>query len=237
MNTNEMKSNFKMSYAELSGLSKQKANTILRDIEVFERLGISADQIMAFKLRVEEFDTKQIDEEYRGEVTTATQSKNEIAEQVIQHIRELSLIVRKHFGKNSGIYLSLKIKELSTVNDLNLFRKANKVCRILRTLDSEFINPFEPVMVELETLSGNFTQSIEYKEQKVEERDIATHARIEEANSIYNEVSYYCNLGQVIWAERNEAKYNDYLIYGSSKSPDNSPPDNGGEGGIEQPNG
>ncbi|MCX6153292.1 MAG: hypothetical protein NT007_03945 [Candidatus Kapabacteria bacterium] len=49
-----------------------------------------------------------------------------------------------------------------------------------------------------------------------ETRDIKAVERIEKGNELYALVSRYCEIGKYIWEDVNEAKYNDYVIYGSS---------------------
>ncbi|MCX6154618.1 MAG: hypothetical protein NT007_10695 [Candidatus Kapabacteria bacterium] len=49
-----------------------------------------------------------------------------------------------------------------------------------------------------------------------ETRDIKTVERIEKGNEIYALVSRYCEIGKYIWEDVNEAKYNDYVIYGGT---------------------
>ncbi len=232
------KTNFSMSYADLSGISKQKVNTVIRDIAEFERFGITAEQVNAFRAKVEDFDNTQIDQEFRGVIVAATVQKNELANQVRHLIRETSVFIKQHYGLQSSAYQTLEIKELSQLSDTKLFRRANSVIRVARLVAGELPTGIETAVNELETVNNSFSNSIENKNSLVEQRDIATHGRISLANSIYKELMEYCEIGQVVWAETHEAKYNDYVIYGSSSAsspPENS--DNGDEGDEELPNG
>ena len=52
---------------------------------------------------------------------------------------------------------------------------------------------------------------------------IATEKRVEELNALYALVIKYAGIGQDIFYEENEAKYNDYVIY---DTPSGLPPEN-----------
>ena len=47
----------------------------------------------------------------------------------------------------------------------------------------------------------------------ISDRDMATENRVENLNYLYSLVSKYAGIGQDIFYEVNEAKYNDYVIY------------------------
>ncbi len=206
--------NFNMSYAELSGICKQKANTIMRDIAEFDRFNITAEQIIAFKESVNNFDDLQIDQELLGVVTAATSEKDELANKVRGKIKELSLFIKQYFGIKSNVYQNLRIKELSRMNDLQLHRSANSVVRTARFIDNSSSDAIEIIISEIEIANNLFDNAIENKAIMIEKRNIATHKRIVFANKIYDELINYCEIGRVIWGETHEAKYNDYVIYG-----------------------
>ena len=47
----------------------------------------------------------------------------------------------------------------------------------------------------------------------ISDRDLATESRIETLNTLYALLMKYASIGQDIFYELNEAKYNDYVIY------------------------
>jgi len=237
MYSKESKVNFSMSYAELSGVSKQRANTILRDIAEFENYGISEAEILAFKAKVAGFDSMRIDEDYRGLVMQATQDKDELADRIRGKVRELATFIRRTYSTKSGAYARLKLGNIAKLNDLKLYRTVNSFCYVSRSLELELTANIADRLSILEDLNMQFNALIEEKSRRIEERDIATLNRVLLANEIYNQFSEYSRIGQVIWAESNEAKYNDYVIYGSSKKQDSSPPENADEGEGDLPNG
>jgi len=240
MYSKELKTNFNMAYADLSALSKQQVNTIMRDITEFENYGISAAEIQAFRTKVEELDNMRIDEDYRGLVMEATQSKDALAKPIKSSVREIAFFVKQTYDVQSGSYARLNIGEIGKLSDFKLFRTARSFCRVVRSMNLPLTDAIENKLSELESNYEQFSELINEKDKRVEERDVATLNRVLLANEIYNKFSNYSQLGQVIWAERNEAKYNDYVIYGSSKKKDSSPPENAdgsADGSEELPNG
>ena len=100
----------------------------------------------------------------------------------------LRLMVKNHVAQVIG--------NIPLPNDIA--EQVRKLVRELSIFDAEVLSKIEPAVVELETLNSDFNQSIEAKNQCIEERDMATHKRILTANNIFDEVSYYSQLGQVI---------------------------------------
>ncbi len=148
-----------MSYANLSGISKGQCNTIMRDIVEFERFGITAETVAAFRSQVEVLDNTPKDEELRGVVITLTAVKNEQAEQVKTLIREIALFVKQVYKQNSGVYSALDIYDLSKKTDNDLHRSAISVVRTMRTMANDFEPEVQNVANELETVNLNWHKS------------------------------------------------------------------------------
>ena len=221
MYLNERKTKFNMSYAKLSGISHLQCDTILRDIVEFERYGISATEVEAFRSQVEAFDHTPIDEELSGIVIDLTIAKNELAEEAKTLIREVARFVKQVYNKQTGTYRCMKITKMDNYPDMELYRTAENVVRFARLIAEELNPNTQEVANQLEIVANKFKNKIKAKDFSVQDRDIATEIRIKTANNIYSKLVKFAELGAGIWAERSEAKYNDYIIYGS---PANKPP-------------
>jgi len=238
MYSTEKKTNFKISYAELSMLSHQSYDTIMRDITEFEHFGISSNEVEALKSQAEELDNTPKDEELQGVVMDITISKNEIAEQVRMLIRKSTTFIKLVYNPSTGVYKSLDVESLSRKNDYELYNTAFGVVRISRLKADDFSPNLQDVATELEAAANQLLQKKKERHFAIQNRDIATQARVELANSLYSKLSKLTSLGREIWIEQDEAKYNDYVIYGSSqKKPDNSPPNSEDQDQEELPNG
>ncbi len=205
--------NFNMGYADLSAICRQKTNTIMRDIAEFERFNIFAEQVQEFRSLAIDFDNTPTDQEFLGVVTASTLSKDELANSVRGKIKELSIFIKQYFGIKSNVYQSLQIKDLSRLNDLSLYRLANSVVRLAKTIDNSSAVAIASIVAETETNNTLFDKAIEEKAILIEERNIATHYRVIFANKLYEQLMDYCEIGRLIWIETHEAKYNDYVIY------------------------
>ncbi|MBD8081302.1 hypothetical protein [Chryseobacterium caseinilyticum] len=64
--------------------------------------------------------------------------------------------------------------------------------------------------------------AIDAQAKSVSDRDLATEDRIEALNRLYRLVTKYAGIGQDVFYETDEAKYNDYIIY---NTPDGLPQD------------
>ncbi len=215
----ERKTNFNMSYAKLSILSYQSCDIIMRDIAEFERFGITNSKVTAFQSQVEAFDNTPQDEELQGVVTDITIAKNKLVEQSKTLIREASLFIKLVYPKDTGVYKSLKISNFNKKSNYELYRMSFGVVRIAR-LKADSLSPeLQAVIDELESVNNQLRVQLKEQHFAIQNRDLATHERIELANSIYTQLSLFYSIGQGVWAERNEAKFNDYVIYGSSSTP------------------
>ncbi len=236
---NERKTNFNMSYAKLSILSYQSCDTIMRDIAEFERFGISSSKVTAFQSQVEALDNTPQDEELQGIVTDITLAKNKLVEQAKTLIREATLFIKLVYPKNTGVYNSLKLTNFSQKSNYELYRMSFGIVRIAR-LKADSLSPeLQTVADELESVSNQLRDKLKEQYFAMQNRDLATQERVELANSIYKQLSMFYTIGQGVWLERNEAKYNDYIIYGSSSAPpqnSNTSEEQGDEGGEELPN-
>ena len=67
--------------------------------------------------------------------------------------------------------------------------------------------------------------AIDAQAKGISDRDLATEDRIEALNKLYQLLTKYAGIGQDIFYETDEAKYNDYLIYDTLDGlPDDSTP-------------
>ena len=77
---------------------------------------------------------------------------------------------------------------------------------------------------QITTEGGALDNALDALAKGISDRDIATESRIETLNTLYNLLSKYAGIGQDIFYETNEAKYNDYVIYNTpSGMPEEAP--------------
>jgi len=239
MSKNELTPKFSMSYADLSAISKQKVDTMLRDIVEFEALGIDQGEVNEFFEEVRSLDQLKTDDFFRGEVTDAVIVRNELRMKIEHEIRVFVALVKRVYKPSSPIFTKMRVGRLSQLNNNQLFRTGeslhSSLVSVLPELAECGINA--EMLDSFYALLQDYSQKITAVNNAINERNSFTNKRIELANSIYKKLMIYCQIGQVIWEDSNEALYNDYFVASSSyKTPDNAPPESS-EGGNELPNG
>ncbi|MFT6147486.1 MAG: hypothetical protein ACJAUH_000163 [Saprospiraceae bacterium] len=61
-----------------------------------------------------------------------------------------------------------------------------------------------------------FENSIHIQKDKVSDRDIMVERRTELGNNLYEELIVLCNIGKDIWIDKDNVKYEQYVIYESN---------------------
>jgi hypothetical protein len=207
--------NFSISFAVFPRFAHQKVNFLKRDIEHFIKYGYSIEEADALKLKIDAFADIPTDEEFEGTLMIATEKKNKESGVIQNHIREMMLSVGNKFGKDSAHYKRFRASALSGLTDEKLVRTAKRVGRVA-TLSLDVLAPSGLSVTDVEALEQlieKFEKSLVMQDDAISEREIGTLVRIDESNAIYEKIARFCETGKGIWKNRNEAKYNDYIIY------------------------
>jgi len=69
---------------------------------------------------------------------------------------------------------------------------------------------------EIDATSSILDDAIDEQRQIMSVREAKTFEREETANEIYSLIAEVCEVGKKIWDGKNQAHYNDYVIYGST---------------------
>ena len=166
------------------------------------------------------------DEELQGDVSIATETKDATAETVKTAIRDIMVRAKTGFGEHSAKYRKFGTKGMDEMNDFELHRCAERVARVadifLTLLSPKGLK--QDMIDDLIAITAQFYQELIVKEDTVADRDIATEERITLANSLYTRLVEVCEYGKTYWADKSEAKYNDYVIY---NTPDGKAPAEG----------
>lgn len=215
----EVKRDYSMSDAELIQTSDILAVNVTRDMTDFGTRGVDASTVTNLETLTSTFVACPMDSELLGDVMVATEAKDALKDQLIASIRSIRNMAEIKF-KNSGKYASFGFKDMNRMPDRELMLLGRKVARLgtkfLADLASEGLTA--PKITALTNLAIAFDDSLEDQQDAIETRDLATQDRIEKGNILYAEVVRLCSIGQTLYFDTNPAKYNDYIIYGSSGS-------------------
>lgn len=211
---------FSFSYNELISLSKNLCVVLTRDLTDLSIFGLTADLIEDLSDLTSAFENSRTDIEYEGDVMIKTDAKNAFAEQVLEQIRFMSVRVDAAFGSNSIVYDTFRFSDINILPDNDLLETLKRIIRMAKQYTSELL-PFgvtPALLIELEELFDNFSNAMVEQESAIDIRRLATSARIESANQIYELISNYSGFGKKFYSKSNPAKYEDYIIYTPSPS-------------------
>jgi hypothetical protein len=208
---------------------RSKLSFVRRDIAEFEKYGTTEDDVADTEAMASEWEQIKTDEELVGDHIQATQDKDELADKVRVDIRSIMTRVAKKFGEESAKYRKFGVSDLSHLEGGDLSYVALRVVRVakeyLTQLESTGLT--QAMITSLETEVKNYNSKLGVQEDAESERDIATEDRAEKANAIYRLIVEYCKTGRDIWYGKNEAKYNDYVIYDTPSGGQEEPPKEG----------
>lgn len=210
---------FNMSIEAFPLFALQKVNFMERDIDQFIKYGYSLDDANQLDNRINLFQELLTDAELEGDIMIATEKKNKLSEAIRDKIPGIMLRIENKFGKKSAHYKRFMATSVSKLPDEKLLRASKRVVRIARLYQAEFeaAGLTATDINELKQVTDEFESSFENQDDATSGRDIGTMTRIDEANAIYLLIAKICNTGKVIWKGKNEAKYNDYIIYDPPK--------------------
>lgn len=216
-NNNELKRIYLLTDGELKQFADQVVIFVTRDMTDFTPRGISAATLTALNLLITAFDNYPSDPELQGLVMQATEAKYASADQLKSAIRNIRNMAEITY-KNGAKYQTFDFKDMARLSDDDLMRLARRVVRVGTTLLTELAAQglTTSLLTALTNLANTFDSAINTQFNAIENRDLATQERITKGNTLYAEVSRLCSIGQTIYFEVNPAKYNDYVIYGSS---------------------
>lgn len=221
MAAEEVRREYSLTDPELCMFTSNLVGDMTRDITEFGTFGVDAADVTAMQTLGNEFEVFPSDEMYEGDVITATDAKNSLAEDVKEGIRNLAIRVEMKWGADAGNYKRLGIKGMNNFTDLALLYYARRVhlclTEYLADLASEGLT--QAMLDAFEDLCLSYETALNTQHDKINLRDTKRVERVRKGNSLYVLVSKYCELGKRIWFKVDPAKYDDYIIYPGGVAP------------------
>lgn len=222
---------YKMGDGTLIQTADDFKNSATRDLAQLSDYNIDAAWINTFETARDAFSDKPTDVELMGLMMYATQQKNEARLLLLEEIRQVVGRARLVFSENDGRYRAFGTEDLSNQTDNDLVRTGRRVVRMgtnfLGDLAAKGLT--QAILDNLLVLTNDFDVKIDVQGDKVKERDIAVDERIKLGNELYALLVELGDVGKLYWSSKNEAYYNDYVIY---KSPGQAPPQFETEGEV-----
>ncbi len=215
MKSEELKPVFTLTYADLMQLGDKTERLINRDSADLALYGVDNGTLSNIALLTKTFKEYPSDAELLGLVSEATKDKDE--KRTVIHIQMSAIMIRvkNKFGISSATYKRFSTSELSNLSDEEMVHTARRVVRLateyLPALSEKGLT--QDIIDTLSTDTVIFDNSIDAKASAVEIRDRSTQERVTIANNLYTAISEIFDYGKEHYYTRDEAKYNDYLIY------------------------
>lgn len=207
--------------AVLTQLTDRTISNGTRDTAELDPQGVTAARLTALGLLNTDFLNMEDDEEWEGLVSEKVVLKNAAFEVCETGTRNIRRMAENIFGADSATYKRFGFDGINSLKDVERIKAYFRIFR--RATDKQAQLAPEgltaPVLAAFGTACSDANAAFDVVEDTVEERDIATEARITLGNTIYKEVVKICNTGKDYWFDKSESKYNDYVITESGEPP------------------
>jgi len=209
---NEMRI-YPMSDSEVGKLASGIAGSMKRDLPDFALRNITEADLNNFEVMIDDFNDLPIDEELIGELSDATEKKNQLITNIkvlVRPIRNMAFLAYKGKGK----YRSFGFKDMDSMNDFETFRLATRVARVGKKhlTDLTIHGLTEGQLAAIKTLSNLLFSQIEACEDAVENRELEAENRVQKGNMLWNRMVELASIGKSLFEDTNPAKYNDYVL-------------------------
>lgn len=209
---------------------KQKADELIalidRDIAEFADRGYNdtkRNELTEVRNTVDSFAS---DEQLEAVKMNLTEQKDDARKALEKTMRSIFNMAQNVFGQYSAKYKEFGNAMISQQSDAEIVRVAKIMSltadKYLAELSDEGFSSDKLIM--LITQRDALDLRIDKQAQGISDRDVVTEARVEALNRLYQLIIKYAGIGQDIFYETNEAKYNDYIIYDTPSGLPEIPP-------------
>lgn len=209
---------------------KQKADEFIalidRDIAEFTDRGYNAAkkaELMTARSTVDSFPS---DEQLEAIKINLTEQKDAARKALEKSMRSIFNMAENVFGQFSAKYKEFGNALISQQSDAEIVR----VAKIMSSTAEKYLTELSEEGLTSDKINTLITQrdaldlAIDAQAQGISDRDVAAEGRVEALNILYQLLTKYAGIGQDIFYETNEAKYNDYIIYDTPSGLPEVPP-------------
>jgi hypothetical protein len=209
--------------ADLKQLADDLQNTIARDAADFATRNVAAPQLTTFDALITTFDDTTTDVELKGMITDAVEKKKALVTNLHGGIRTIRSMAEQAYG-GKGKYKVFGFDDLTEQSDNDLYRTAKRVVRVGTSLQADLAlqGLQASQLTDIATQATNLDVAIDAVHDAEEKRDMQTQDRIRKGNALYKEMSRLASIGKSLYQDKDEAKYNDYVLIGSRATPDDN---------------
>ncbi|MFC3161273.1 hypothetical protein SAMN05443633_101346 [Chryseobacterium arachidis] len=209
---------------------KQKADEFIalidRDITEFTDRGYNTAKKTELTTARNTVDSFPSDEQLEAIKINLTEQKEVARKALEKSMRSIFNMAENVFGQHSAKYKEFGDALISQQSDAEIVRVAKIMSltaeKYLTELADEGLTPEK--LTTLVTQRDALDVAIDKQAQGISDRDVSAEGRVEALNKLYQLLTKYAGIGQDIFYETNEAKYNDYIIYDTPSGLQEVPP-------------
>ncbi len=162
------------------------------------------------------------DVELSSMIVEATKAKNDKRTAATEYVMTevMARVKLKYVDEQNAVYKRFGVSNIYNETDGNFLILLYRVHRQANALQPTLGQGLTVAIVaQVETLAGEFLALWKAQDAAIDDRDVAVQTRVEAGNSLYEDVAKLGELGKRIWLNKDESKYNDYVIYPSGAEP------------------
>lgn len=212
---------YHLSDARFIQMMDEKIDALTADLNELQQVGVTQSRISQLAQMRETFADFPDDQLYEGRQMLATEKKRDAREALLVEVNRFITAALNQWPRESARFRHLGISAPTQLTDDELVRGVRNLIRgsqeLLADLANEGITPAD--LTQLNNLRVSFDEAVDEQAEAIRKRDIATEDRITLANAAYAEMVKLCRSARNYWRDKNEARYNDYVIYGANGAP------------------
>jgi len=205
---------FSMSYASLMQLGDKAADNATRDQTELASYGIDSDWISNLAAEVQALKDLPTDEEFMYDLSEVIEARDAKRLDVTDRLRTIITKAKNTFPEGSATYRRFLLGTLDGYETDRFYRIASRVWRTATKKLAAF--GAKLTQIELDDLKAaidDYDEKVDEVEDAIEDRDDATEDRAAQGNKVYGLVTEVMDYGKDYWRDRDESRYNDYVIY------------------------
>ncbi|MFC0426578.1 hypothetical protein [Chryseobacterium scophthalmum] len=203
---------------------KQKADELIalidRDLTEFTDRGYNPTKKTELTTARNMIDSFPSDEQLEAIKIYLTEQKDAARKALEKSMRSIFNAAENVFGQHSAKYKEFGNALISQQSDAKIMSLTAE--KYLPELSDEGLTVDK--INTLTTQRDALDIAIDSQAQGISDRDVVTEGRVEALNKLYQLLTKYAGIGQDIFYETNEAKYNDYIIHDTPSGLPEVPP-------------
>lgn len=216
----QLKRTYNFSDGHLVQLADDVKNSATTDLAELAKVGVTAPEIAVITTKRNAFNELQTDTYYSSQLNTLAQSKNEKIADMLSQADLICQIAKRTFANTPGAMGAFNMPALNRMPQAEQIRE----CKSMHKTATEALEAMDDFGLS-ELMLDNFIAAqqsadlaYDARREMVKLRDRKTQERIAAGNDLYKVVAAMCSTARDFF-KNDEAKYNDYVIYGGDTTP------------------